>query len=58
MNQQSKINHGVPSSSAIGAIFLNTPDPIITLITKKLAALKPNFGCKLFVVEFSCTMLI
>ena len=53
-NQQSRINQGDPNCSAIGAIFLNTPDPIITLMTKKLAALNPNFGCKLF-VEVSCT---
>ena len=30
---------------------------MITLITKKLAALSPNLGCKLFVDVFPCTML-
>jgi hypothetical protein len=40
-------NHGAPNSWAIGAIFLNTPDPMITLTTKKEAERNPTLGFKI-----------
>jgi hypothetical protein len=33
MSQQRSIKPGEPSSTDIGAIFLNTPEPIMELIT-------------------------
>lgn len=44
ITQQRITNVGEPSSCAIGAIFLKTPEPIMTLTTKKVADLNAILG--------------
>ena len=42
--QQKTTQSDDPNASDMGAIFLKTPEPIITLITKKIAERSPIFG--------------
>ncbi|GAB2643098.1 hypothetical protein GCM10027035_41440 [Emticicia sediminis] len=42
---------GEPNSADIGAIFLNTPEPTITLTTKIVAARNPILGVSFDIVE-------
>ena len=44
---------GEPNSWDIGANFLNTPEPIITLTTKNVAALNPILGLSTSILQFS-----
>jgi len=50
-SQQEITSRGEPSSAYIGAIFLNTPEPTITLTTKTMADRNPIFANSLFILN-------
>src|SRR5690606_8883304 len=49
-NQQAKIIHSEPNCSAMGVIFLNTPEPTIALTTSKIADVRVTFRFRVVAV--------